>query len=186
MGQFTELPDGWTELKYDTGPKRGDGPYTEEFEATWASEDDEIVVLSRHSVDADGTVTYPITVEQRIEKDGLGAEIQTHARVAEDRQNAEKLAVKFMEEVNSGQHKLRVMGVEVPDEMDFIQFYTISDSEIPGEMTAEQLIDLIDSEQEPNDISDLPDEVSREVAEDQMIQVDVFPRHKSEVEGFDD
>jgi hypothetical protein len=156
----------------------------EELEAMWVPADAEIRVSCRHSVDADGQVTYPIMVEQHVEYDGLGAVFQTHARVADNRKEAEAIAVEFMEEVNNGKHTLRVLGVQVPDDMDFVQFFTISDSELPGELTGDQLIEVIDSNEYENDIDDLPDEISRELAGDEMIQVDVFPRHKSEVDGL--
>lgn len=186
MVQFTELPDGWREIEYDTGPKRGDAPYTEELEAMWVSEDDKIRMTCRHSVDADGQVTYPVMVEQHVAGNGYKTTIQSHGRVADDRQDAEKKAVEFMEQVNDGEHTLRVLGVEMPDEMDFVQFYTLSDSELPEGMTADQLIDAIESNEDGNDIDDLPDEITREFAKEEMVQIDVFPRHESEVEETDE
>lgn len=186
MVQFTELPDGWSEVEYDVGPQRGDNPYTEELDAMWVSEDDEIRVSCKQSVDANGEVSYPLMVDQHVSGDGYKTTIQSHGRVASDRKDAEQKAVAFMAEVNSGEHKLRVLGVDMPDEMDFVQFYTLSDSELPEGMTADQLIDVIDSGDEANDIDDLPDEITREFAKEEMVQVDVFPRHKSEVEQTDE
>lgn len=186
MVQYQELPDGWRETEYSMGPSRASGPYKEELEAMWVPEDVQIRVSCRHSVDADGKVTYPIMVEQHVEYDGLSAVFQTHSRVADNRKEAEEMAVEFMKEVNDGKHTLRVLGVQVPDDMDFVQFFTISDSELPGELTGDQLIEVIDSDEYGNDIDDLPDEISRELAGDEMIQVDVFPRHKSEVEGLNE
>lgn len=181
MAEFVTIPENWEEIEYDIGPSRGDGPHMEQFEAMWVSTDDEIRVSSRHSVDANGAVTYPIMVEQRLQKDGLRSVFQTHARVADDRQEAEQMAVSFMETVDAGQHRLRILAVDQPDDSDFVQFYTISDSELPGSMTGEQIVDIIDSEDSANDIGDLPDDVTRELAEDEMIQVDIFPRHEDEV-----
>lgn len=181
MVQFEQLPDGWKELGYETGPNRGNGRYTEEFEATWASEDDKILVHSHHSVDSDGRVTFPVLVEQHISGNGFKTEIQSHAKIGEDRREAEEFAVAFMDEVDSGLHKLRVMAVQEPEQNEFIQFFTISDSEVPGEMTGDQLVDVINSDDYESEIDDLPDEISRELASDEMIQVDVFPRHKDEV-----
>lgn len=185
MVQFTELPDGWSEFEYETGPRRGDGPYTEELAATWASKDETIMVRAQHTVDANGVVTYPVMVEQQVSEDGLSTILQTHARTAEDRRGAEELAAEFMSEVNEGEHKLRVLGVQVPDRNDFVQFFTISDSQLPGEMTAEQLVEVVGSD-DPDGIHNLPDEVTDEMDDEQMIQVDVFPRHKSDVEGVND
>lgn len=190
MVQFEELPDGWQELDYETGPKRGSEPYTEEFEATWASDDESVLVHANHSVDADGRVTYPVIVEQHISGGGYKTEVQSHAKVGDDRRDAEALAVRFMEEVDAGLHKLRVLGVQDPTasesfENDFIQFFTISDSELPGSMTGDQLIDVINSEEYGSDIDELPDEISRELADEQMIQVDIFPRHTDEVTEID-
>jgi hypothetical protein len=186
MVQFEQLPDSWKELGYDTGPSRGSGPYTEEFEATWASEDEQVLIHSHHSVDSDGTVTYPVVVEQHLAGDGFKTEIQSHAKIGDDRREAESLAVQFMEEVDQGLHKLRVLGVQEPDQNDFIQFFTLSDSELPGDMTGEQLIHVINSDEYGSDIDDLPDEISRELANDEMIQVDVFPRHKDKVKRTED
>lgn len=187
MGQFTELPDGWQEVEYETGPKRGDDPYTEELDATWASNDEEILIHAEQSVDADGRVTYPVVVEQHLRGDGYATEIQSHARVGRDRRDAESLAVEFMEDVNAGLHKLRVLGVQEPAQNSFIQFFTISDSEIPGEMTADQLIEVVNAADDyGNAIDALPDEITREQAEDAMVQVDVYPRHENEVEKIDE
>jgi len=183
--EFTELPDRWHEMEYETGPSRGDGPYLEELTATWVSEDEHIIVQATQSVDANGTVTYPVTVEQHVEEDGLATKVQTHARIAEDRKGCEELAVEFMSEVNEGQHKLRVLGVQVPEQNDFVQFYTISDSQVPGDMTASQLIGSVRSDKYEDDIDELPEEIEREMADDEMIQVDVFPRHKSDVDGYE-
>lgn len=118
--QYESLPDGWYEVEYETGPKRGDGPYTQELDAVWASRDDEILLFATQSVSATGEVSYPVSVEQHISKDGLTTEIQSHTKVAEDLQDAEALAVAFMQEVNAGQHKLRVLDVTVPDDVDFV------------------------------------------------------------------
>jgi hypothetical protein len=53
-------------------------------------------------------------------------------------------------------------------------------------MTGEQLIEVINSDEYGSDSDDLPDEISRELANDEMIQVDVFPRHKDKVERTED
>jgi len=186
MVQFEQLPSNWQELGYDTGPRRGSGPYTEEFEATWASEDDQILIHAHHSVDSSGRVTYPVMVEQHIAGDGFKTEIQSHADIADDRKGAEEYAVDFMNDVNAGKHRLRVLGVQEPDENPFIQFFTISDSELPGELTGDQLIEVVKGDEYGSDIDDLPSEITRELADDQMIQVDVFPRHKDEVTKTED
>ena len=183
--QFETLPDGWNELEYETGPQY-DGPYTEELTAKWASDDDHIIIYAEQSVDMDGTITYPVIIEQHIEYDGFQTAIQSHARIGSDRREAESYATEFMQEVNDGEHTLRVLGIDVPEDNDFIQFFTMSDSELPGSMTGDQLIELIGTEQYENEIDDLPDEVSRELAAEELIQVDVFPRLKSDVDGYSD
>lgn len=186
MVQFTELPENWKEAQYETGPSRGNGPYMEELDAMWVSEDDHIRVSSRHSIDENGDVKYPIIIEQHVEENGLSTIIQTHARIGDDRQDAEKQAVDFMKQVNDGEHKLRVLAADVPDEMNFVQFYTISDSQLPGEITAEQLVDVIKDAGDGNEISGLPEEITRDVAEDEMVQIDVFPRHIEDVDGIEE
>lgn len=183
--QFESLPDGWYEVEYETGPKRGDGPYSQELDAVWAAADDEILLFATQSVSATGEVSYPINVEQHISKNGLSTEIQSHTQVADDVRDAEQLAFAFMEEVNAGLHKLRVMDVTVPDEMDFVQFYTISDSELPEGMTGDQIIEIVENTDGRNEISGLPDKIDEQVADEQFIQVDVFPKHYTEVDGLD-
>lgn len=178
---FHDLPDGWEERGFETGPQRGDGPYTEEFEATWVDEDDEMVIHAHHSVDSRGEVTYPIFAEQHIGNDEYETVVQTHNRLAEDRTECEEAVVEFMKESNAGKHRLRTMGVEVPEENDFVQFYCISDSELPEGMDGEQLIDVLDTDTD-SEIDDLPDHVTRELASDEMVQIDVYPRAKAHFE----
>lgn len=186
---FETIPsDNWTEIEYETGPKRADGPFTEEFEGKWASNDKHIIIQSRHTVSSDGKVSYPVMVVQEIGDDELSTRITTHARIADDRKGVEEIVVEFMKDVDDGKHEVRTLGVEVPDDNDFVQFYTISNSEVPGDMTADEFVDIIESGKDEygNDIGDLSDSIDRETAEDHMIQVDIFPRLKEEVDGFDD
>lgn len=183
MPQYVDLPDGWKESNYETGPKRGDEPYTEELDAMWLSPDEACVVDATESVDVNGVVSYPVTVVQHLVGERYAIDIQTHARLADDRKEAEQIAVEFMTAVNNGQHQYRLLGVHEPEDSDFLQFFTISDSELPGKMEARQLIDLLERvENDENNIDGLPDDVPDDLPD---VQVDIFPRHREEVRVID-
>ena len=181
--QFADVPDGWNERGYETGPQRGDGPYTNEFEGTWVDDDDQMVIHAHHSTDSRGDVTYPIFVEQQIGSDeyGFTTIVNSHSRLADDLKECEEAVVEFMEEEQNGKHRLHTLDVVEPEENDFIQFFCLSDSELPEGMTGEQLVEVLDADTETG-INDLPDHISRELASDEMIQVDIFPRHKQNFE----
>lgn len=51
-------------------------------------------------------------------------------------------------------------------------------------MTGDQVIDIVENTAGDNEISGLPDEVDEQVADEQFIQVDVFPKHYTEVAGL--
>lgn len=187
MTEFIDLPDGWDEVIYEVGPSRGTGPYVEEFDAVWASEDEEILVLCRHTVDPDGTVTYPMTVEQMVEAGGYRTEIQTHSRIADNRKEAEELAVDFMDEVADGEHRYHVMDIDEVPEKSVVRFFTICDSSVPGDVTADEVIEIVTNDEfEDVDEDEVPDEIYDEVDPEQMIQVDIFPRHMDQIETVDE
>jgi len=177
---FETLPDGWDELTYDTGPDRGSGPYTEELDALWVHESEQVRLTASHSTDATG-LFYSLIVEQICEdpETEITAEIVSHSRVAEDRREVESQAVTFMQEMNDGKHRLRVLDVQIPDDHDFVQWYTICDSELPETLTAAELIEAIDTDGTDHDVSQL-EAVQDELPDDQHIQVDVYPTLKDE------
>lgn len=176
MAEYMSVPDGWREVTYDVTE--------DDFDANWVYEDAKVMVTATVSQDADGSVTFPVVVEQRIEKDGLETDIQSHALIADTRKEAERMAAEFMHEVNEGHHVLRVMGVE--EWKEFYQFYCVSDSEIPGELTADELIAAIDNEEYDDSIDDLPNDFEPDLDAEHTVTVDVFPRHKAELETDDD
>lgn len=184
MSEFAVIPDGWDEVSYDVGESLSNSDHTEEFDAVWASTDEKISLHVQHTRDEDGTIMYPVVVEQTLDhEDEPTVTVQSHARVEHDRKSAERVAVEFMHEVNDGLHRLTPIGVEETDE--FYEYYCLSDSEIPGDISAEQLIDAIDDEQYDDDIEELPENFDP-TAGDPAIQIDVFPRHKNEIENDDD
>lgn len=185
--QFESVPDGWAEIEYDVGPSRSSAPYTEELSAMWTSNDDHIAIRCRSSVNATGDVSYPIRVQQVLEVETLSTMVQTDATVASDRQDAESKATEFMAEIDRSKYDLRAIAAVGPDENNFIQFFAIYNSELPGEMTGDQLVELIDSgDASGNQIADLPDEIGSELADSEMIQIEVFPRYKDDVDGYQD
>lgn len=181
MTEFTKLPDGWKEVKYDVGESLSGEDHTEEIDAIWASEDDRIVVMASNSIDEDGTVTFPVVVEQTIDPDDAPVTtVQSHAIVEDNRKMAERMSVEFMHEVNDGLHRLRTMGVEETEK--FYEYYCISDSELPGSMTGDQLIESVDGGSYEDEIEDLPEDFDPGT-DTPTIQIDVFPRRKDEVGG---
>lgn len=170
--QHSTLPDGWEEARYDTN---GD-----EYDATWARSDGQVVVSSHSTRDSSGERIYPIVVEQHLHDDetGLSTEVQSHSKTATSVDDAESMATNFMQDVNDGEHILHLMGVE--EWRDFYHFYCISNSEIPGNITADELIEAIDNEEYDDDIDDL-EQFGPDEAGEQTIQVDVFPRTKAEI-----
>jgi len=185
--QFESVPDGWAEIEYDVGPSRSDEPYTEELSAMWTSDDEHIAIRCRSSVSATGEVSYPIRVQQVLEAGSLSTMVQTDATVASDRQDAESKAREFMASIDRSKYDLRAIAAVGPDENNFIQFFAIYNSELPGDMTGEQLVELIDAnDASGNQIADLPDDVDQELADSEMIQIEVFPRYKEDVDGYTD
>jgi hypothetical protein len=174
MAEHMALPDGWSELTYEAN---------DVFDAVWAHEDEEIMVTATMADDIDG-ITYSVVVEQTIEYENMKTTVESHALVAESQKEAERMAAEFMHEVNDGHHALRVMGVD--EWKEFYQFYCISDSEVPGEMTADELIESIDNEAYDDDIDDLPDDYDPDEDADHVVTVDVFPRHQTEIEDIND
>lgn len=175
MASYTSIPDGWTEVSYDPD---------DEYDAVWACENEQVLVRANETEDADETTSIAVVVEQTVEKDGLETDIQSHALVADDQAEAERMACEFMMEVNDGHHVLRVMDVEQWKE--FYQFYCISDSELPGDLTSSELIDAIDNEEYDDDIDDLPNDFEPGVDAEHTVTVDVFPRHQAEIETDSD
>jgi hypothetical protein len=174
MAEYASIPDGWQELTYETD---------DQFEAHWVHSDEQIGVGVTQSTDADGTETYPVVVEQHVEHEQLATTIQSHALVAESRPEAERMAAEFMHEVDDGQHVLRVLDVEQWQE--FYQFYCIADSELPGDVTADELIEAVDNEEYDDSIDDLPNDFDPTGETEQTVTVDVFPRHQAEIETDD-
>jgi hypothetical protein len=79
-----------------------------------------------------------------------------------------------------------LLGVESDESGEFYQFYCLSDSELPDGMTADQLMDSIDTEQHDDQIEELPDDFDPEKHIEEAIQVDIFIRHEAEVGPTDD
>lgn len=182
--QFESMPDGWTEITYEVGPSRGDQPYTEELNATWVSEDEHLYIRTKASVDSTDGVTYPIRVEQELSVEHLSTFVQTDATVGSDRRNAEELVVEFMESIDRSDYDIRAIGASGPNENGFIEFFTIYNSELPGDMTALQLIETIEQDSSPEQIDGLPDDIEPSLADEELIQIDVFPRYKDTVDGY--
>jgi len=180
MVSFEELPRGWFE-HYETGPRRGSGPYTEELDAVWYRDEDQLWIEAEHHVDQNGNVSYIMTVYQKIEANGLATEIETNRRIAKDRRDLEEQAVEFMREIDCGQHTVHAFSAEVPDENPFVQFYTVSDSQIMGSDTAdESVVDTITDESSTM-IESVSNDVVDSVPDEQKVRIDVIPRHRSRV-----
>lgn len=170
-------PDGWKQIRFELS-EPVEGELAEPFDAVWTTDDESVVVFAESMIeDGQREPVYSIIVEQRVEKDGYAAEIQSHSRVEQTPERAVQSAFDFMKEFNAGQHKLRVLGVEQWRE--YVQFYCMSDSELPNGLTGDTVIDAVDNEEFDSDIEDLPDEPEQYA--DHMITVDVYPRHESEV-----
>lgn len=171
MAQYINIPGEWTEEVYKTG----------DYRAIFSNNVDEIAVDIKSNTQG-SQVGFNMTVYQRIEYDDVEAKIRSHARTASSRKEAEKYAKEFMEEVNEGKHVLHCIGYEIYEE--FVQFYTINDSELPANISSEKFISGLDNEEYGNKITDIGDNFNPEEY-DNAIYVDVFPRHISEVEGID-
>lgn len=172
MADLVEIPEGWSEVKYETS----DG-----YRALWACNDEPIAIDVEANVQG-RDIGYTAVVYQQLEHEGLSTEIQSHARMADNRQEIEELVVEFMHEVNDGQHILRVLDHELWEE--FVQFYCINEDAMPGEITAAELIEGLDNDQFDNQIDDVPDDVDPREYADEIMTIDVFPRHKTEVDGY--
>lgn len=177
MPEYAVLPEGWVETKYNTDD-------ADEYSAQWAHEDHEIVVSVERSMDADGSVSFPITVEQRVGMDGIYTIVSSHAKIADSGKEAERMAAEFMRGVRDGQYVLRTM--DVRKWQGNYNFYCISDSEVPEGITADELIDALDEEAYDDDIEDLPEDFDPQDQADLTVSVDVFLRHESEIESTDD
>lgn len=175
MPDFADLPDGWDEVTYETG---------DTYHAIWASTDEHVAIdASRIDDGANGTY-YTAVAYQYITDDGMEAEVQTHARTTERREQIEQLSAQYMREVNDGQHVLRVVGHE--EWKEFIQFYCVSSDEIPESIDSDEVIDGIRNDQYDDTIEELPDDVDRKQLADETITVEVFPRHKTEIDGYNE
>jgi len=167
------LPENWKEVKYEFGEGG--------LQAFWKHTDLSVVIDVAPNVEG-GHGGYTAVVHQHVEDGEYETTIDTHAHMADDVPSLEDKVVDFMEEVNNGEHIYRAIGHELWRE--FVQFYCISTDQVdadalPGTLSASELIDAIDNEQYDNEITELPDDLDDM---DSMLTIDVFPRHKTEME----
>jgi len=175
MTEYGSVPDEWDEVEYELD--EDDGSYR----AMWTYDDEQMTIRAKRT-DDDGTEQYPVVVEQTIESEaGHRATVQSHARVEDSRRDAELMATEFMHEVADGLHVLRLIGVRSGN--GFYQFVCLSDSELPGSMTGDQLADAVDEmatnpDPTSNDIDPLPDDVESiaGAGDGGPITIDVFTR----------
>jgi hypothetical protein len=163
-------PPDWNRMQFETDP----------FEAKWKSPDGKVIVSARyeeHGDDPEMQSSYPVVVEQYVESDPYWTTIQTDVDLLASREEALDYASDLMTEIGSDDGRLRVLGHE--EWRENVNFYCINDSELPGDLTADQLIDAVD--QEAMAESDSNDDVSQV-----DVQVDVYPRHESVVGRIDD
>lgn len=182
MSRYISVPDGWTETRYEVGdsivPSEIDdvGETIEEFEATYICDEHEIVVEITDSTDHEEGpfARYVVRVVQTLEADGYRDDVETHALATDDREQAEQLARSFMDDVNEDEHIIRCIETELWQS--FVQFYCIDSSELPDNITADDVIQEIENDV---DVANVADEESIEF--DDEILVDVYPRPKDAV-----
>lgn len=165
--------DGWQVLTDERDPLR----------VTVASADETVLIMIG-DYDGEGG-GYTASVEQHIQCEGYETAIQTQTIVSESLHEFVDEVRTFMSEVNDGRHILHPIGVEQWKE--FYQFYCISDSEVPDEMEAEELVELIQNESEQDDHDpdiDAIDDI--DPTAENVLTVDVFPRHQTEVQEIDE
>lgn len=168
---MSDVPDGWIEKEWIVG----DADQYDEVSGEWVSDDEEIEITARHEVSEGGHVSYPIIVNQKVGNDEYETWVETHSTSASNAERARDAAIEFMREVNDGQHKIRLLSCETWRE--YVQFYTISDSDLPDDLTADMLIESINSDDFDSDI-----DMDEADAEDLDVTVDIYLRHESEAE----
>lgn len=174
-----EIPDGWTEEEWTVA--EADGYH--EVSGKWVNDDRSVVITTRHSVSEQGHVSYPVTVEQAIESGTYRTSLEVHEDQASNGPRARKKAIEMMQEIEDGRHLVYPLGHEVWRE--YVQFYVIHDDEVPGSLTAEDLIEAIDTEQTEDAVDVDYDDID-ESDVDEIVTVDIYPRHTSLVETTDD
>lgn len=165
---------GWTERDFKNDP----------FRAVYVNEDVDVTVLV--SEKGSGSETeFPVIAEQRLESGDLSTSVTSHSRTHQSKEDAMESVLEFIEDIESGNNKLHVLDHDIWRE--WVQFYTISDSELPESMTADELIDAISGDEDEivTDVSSV-DESKLAQAEELTVTIDVYPRHTSEVEGYDE
>lgn len=173
-----DLPDGWEQVERDVGRRCGPKEDHREYEAAWKSEDHKVVIEASCSQD-DTTPRYPVVADQWITHDGIGTDIQIAAEFTGTFREAEDRAVELMEEINDGQHLHHVLGMQ--EWRENYQFYCISNNEIPGDLTADDLIDdLEDEEFDGEDVERMEEEA------DVTVEVSIFPRHQQQITHIND
>lgn len=181
MSEVISIPDGWTEARYEVGdevvPDEHDiGEANEEFEARYVSDEYDIAVEISDSINDElgPFAHYVVRAVQTVQADGYRDDIESHSLIADDREEAEQLALLFMQDVNEGEHILFCLEAEIWES--FVQFYCIDSSRLPDDITVDDVVEAIESGGYVEGVGDeVPDDDWDPIDDDDSILVDVYP-----------
>lgn len=116
---------------------------------------------------------YLVLVEQYLSGNGWTSRVSTHGASFTDMADAESRAHDWMHEASEGQHVLECLcAVEHEDAIDFICHYR---DELPDSISREELTAFVRASLYDDDADDLEQEAD-DLAGDDHIQIDIFPR----------
>jgi len=158
------VPESWQELTF--GVENG------KRSAQWAHDTEPVLITADPDTDDNFPGSYNLIVEQLVGDDEYEASVTTHASVLDTWDGVESEAIEIMEMVDSGNHVLRLLKTDTY--RDFVRFFCISDDELPGEVTADELIDALEDNPYESDVDGQID------YEDADVVVDVYTRPKDD------